>query len=292
MYYHKSVLLKEATDGLNLKYGIYVDGTYGGGGHTAEIAKAAQLVIAIDRDKEALTNPAPPNVKLIHGNFKDFAKILDGLGILKIDGMLLDLGMSFHQTNSPHRGFSYMRNAPLDMRMDTAEKLTAKDILHNYSLNDLVKIFKTYGQEPFARPIAKAIKKTPPDSTKELADLILNLTPKKFGLASVKRIFQAVRIEVNQELNIIESTVADAISRLNIGGRLCIITFHSLEDRIVKQSFKKLTNPCACPIEMPCICTEPSLVKIITKKPVLPREQEIKHNPGAKSAKLRIAERI
>ncbi|MCL1995420.1 MAG: 16S rRNA (cytosine(1402)-N(4))-methyltransferase RsmH [Defluviitaleaceae bacterium] len=299
MNFHTSVLLDECIKGLNIRQdGIYVDGTFGGGGHTTAIAPFANRVIAIDKDVQALERgTTAPNVTLVHGDFCQIADILQDLEIVKIDGVLLDLGISSHQIDTAARGFSYMKQAKLDMRMDTSREQTAYDVINGYTLHELTKIFKIYGEEPFARPIAKAIEKertkSPIETTTQLAHIVTEITPKKFGLVSVKRVFQAVRIEVNNELNILETTVNTATEHLNTGGRMCIITFHSLEDRIIKHAYNRLQNPCTCPRDFPhCVCGKKPQIKIITKRPILPTAKEIEANSRAKSAKLRIAEKI
>ncbi|MCL1935443.1 MAG: 16S rRNA (cytosine(1402)-N(4))-methyltransferase RsmH [Defluviitaleaceae bacterium] len=299
MDYHKSVLLNESINALNIKKNaIYVDGTFGGGGHTNAIAAIANFVVAIDQDEEAIKRAIPnEKIKLIHSNFSEIKKILHDLNIDKIDGMLLDLGVSSHQIDTDYRGFSYRKNGKLDMRMDRKQSLDAYEVINTYSKENLTKIFKIYGEEPFAPLIAKQIILNREikniETTNELQDIILNCVPKKFGLAPVKRIFQAVRIEVNRELEILEKTIYDIIDCLNVGGRLAIITFHSLEDRIVKKTFNDLSISCICPRDFPvCNCNTVQKVKILTKKPILPTNEEILLNSRAKSSKLRIVERL
>ena len=301
MEYHTSVLLRETVEGLNISSsGIYVDGTTGGGGHMKEIAKQAYRVIAIDRDTDALKEAARHNcnnVEFVHGNFSDVEIILKDKGIKEINGMVIDLGVSSFQLNNADRGFSYMQNGPLDMRMDKSQPLSAHIVVNNYSPEKLIEIIKVYGEEPFAKKIVRNIvehrNKKNIDTTKELFEIIENSVPKKFGLSPIKRVFQAIRIEVNNELGIIEETIQAAINQMAIGGRLCIITFHSLEDRIVKHAYNKLANPCTCPREFPmCICSLVPKVKVVSRKPILPKKEEMEVNSRSRSAKLRIAERI
>ena len=301
MEYHRTVLLEETVEGLAVKAeGTYVDGTTGGGGHMKEIAKKAHKVIAIDRDTDALKEASRhncENVEFVHGNFSDVATILDEKGIAYIDGMVIDLGVSSFQLNNAARGFSYMNNGPLDMRMDKTQPLSASVVVNHYPPEKLVEIIKVYGEEPFAKKIVRNIvdkrEQKTIETTAELFKIIEDSVPKKLGLSPVKRVFQAIRIEVNNELGIIEDTIKDAIDHMNKGGRLCIITFHSLEDRIVKHTFNKLANPCTCPREFPmCICGKEATVKVVSRKPILPTAEEMKVNSRSKSAKLRIAERV
>ena len=307
---HVPVLLEECIENLNIKKdGIYIDGTLGGAGHSGEIIKHLNengLLIGIDRDenaiKEATKVLADVNgkVKLIKDNFSNLKNILEDLEIEKFDGLLLDLGVSSYQLDEAGRGFSYMHDAPLDMRMDCSDSLTAKDIVNNYSARDLEGIIKDYGEERWAKRIAQFIVKlreggeiVPPH---QLVDIIKKAIPKGARLDGphpAKRTFQAIRIEVNNELDVIEGTIEAAVEKLNTGGRICIITFHSLEDRIVKNTFRTLANPCVCPKEFPiCQCNKKPTIKIITRKPIAPTEKELEINPRSRSAKLRVAEKI
>ena len=301
MEYHTSVLLHETVDGLNIQpTGTYVDGTTGGGGHMKEIAKQANKVIAIDRDTDALKEAAKHNcgnVSFVHGNFSDIEQILLEQNITDIQGMVIDLGVSSFQLNNAARGFSYMNNGPLDMRMDKTQPLSAHTVVNFYPPEKLVALIKLYGEEPFAKKIVRNLvaqrEKAPLETTRELFELIEKSVPKKLGLAPIKRVFQAIRIEVNNELGIIEDTIATAIKHMSVGGRLCIITFHSLEDRIVKHAFNKLANPCTCPREFPlCACGKLATVKVISRRPILPSQEEMAVNSRSRSAKLRIAERV
>lgn len=306
---HVSVLLDECINGLNIrKDGIYVDGTMGGAGHSSEIVKNLKkegTLIGVDQDTNALDASkkrleAYNNVKYIHSNFKNIKKVLAELNIEKVDGILLDLGVSSHQLDEAERGFSYMQNAPLDMRMNRKETFSAKDIINNYSKKELQKIIQDFGEEKWASRIADFIVKSREDkeieTTFELVDIIKAAVPasaRRDGPHPAKRTFQAIRIEVNKEIDILEKTILDCIDVLNPLGRLCIITFHSLEDRIVKNVFRRIENPCTCPPDFPiCICEKKKQIKIITRKPILPSSEELKENPRARSAKLRIAEKI
>lgn len=263
---HVPVLLEECIENLNIKKdGIYVDGTLGGAGHSGEIVKRLNrdgLLLGIDRDENAIEAAAKTlademcKVKLIRDNFSNLKYILEDLGIESFDGLLLDLGVSSHQLDNIERGFSYMHDAPLDMRMDNRNSLTARDVINDYSEEDLEKIIRNYGEERWAKRIAQFIVKFRMDeeiiTTYQLVDIIKKAIPKGArikGPHPAKRTFQAIRIEVNQELGIIEETIESAVERLNIGGRICVITFHSLEDRIVKNTFRSLANPCVCPQE-------------------------------------------
>lgn len=307
---HISVLLEECIENLNIKEnGIYVDGTLGGAGHSSEIAKRLGkdgLLIGIDQDENAIKAASEKlsnmmdRVKLVRDNFSNLSYILESLGILGFDGILLDLGVSSHQLDEAERGFSYMNDAPLDMRMDKRNILTAKDIVNNYSEQDLEDIIKSYGEEKWAKRIAQFIVKFRNDeeivTTHQLVDIIKRAIPKGAridGPHPAKRTFQAIRIEVNGELDIINNTIEAAVRKLNKGGRICIITFHSLEDRIVKNAFRSLSNPCTCPPEFPiCQCNKKPVVKIITRKPILPTDEELEINPRSRSAKLRVIEKI
>ena len=305
---HKPVLLEECIEGLNIKpNGIYVDGTLGGAGHSSQILeKLSQdgLLIGIDRDCEALASAKQKlasfkNVKYIHGNHDDIDIILENLKIPEVDGILLDLGVSSYQLDEKNRGFSYLGENILDMRMDKSQELTAKQVINTYSEEKLAKIIYEYGEEKFSRIIAKNIciqrAKKEITTTKELVDIIEKSIPysaKKDGHPA-KRTFQAIRIEVNNEIKPLYDTVLNSINVLKSGGRLCILTFHSLEDRAVKNAFTYSVGKCICPPGLPyCVCGVKSKGKIITKKPILPSEKEIEENSRSKSAKLRIFEKI
>lgn len=306
---HTSVLLEETIDGLNIKPdGIYVDGTVGAGGHSKEILKrlTSGKLICIDQDDEAL-NAAKENlkeylgkVKFIKKNFSQVGEVLEELNIEKIDGMILDLGVSSHQIDTAVRGFSYMKDGKLDMRMDKEKSLSAKKIINEYTQRDLERIFWNYGEEKMAKKIAANIIKRrnekPIESTLELSEIVENSIPQKFkkgrGHPS-KKIFQALRIEVNKELEVINEVIPKIVEKLKPKGRLCIITFHSLEDRIVKNKYKELSQGCICPKNFPlCVCKHKEKIKIINSKPICPSNDEILKNKRSKSAKLRIAERI
>lgn len=306
---HISVLLEECIEGLDIKPdGIYVDGTLGGAGHSKEIVKKLDkgFLIGIDQDTNAIAKatevlePYKENVKIVHDNFRNLKNVLWFLDVPKIDGVLLDLGVSSHQLDEGERGFSYHQNAKLDMRMNRECKKSAWDIVNTYSMEDLHRIIKDYGEEKWAKRIAEFIvnerEEKPIDTTFDLVEIIKKAVPKKFrqdGPHPAKRTFQAIRIEVNGELEIIKQTIIDAVERLNPGGRLCIITFHSLEDRIVKETFKYLNKECICPQEYPvCICDKKREVKIITRKPIVASKEELEVNLRSRSAKLRIAEKI
>lgn len=304
---HTPVLLNECIEGLKIKPdGIYVDGTLGGAGHSKEILKRLSskgLLIGIDRDEDAL-NAAKENlkefknVKYIHGNHDEICEILKKLEIKKVDGILLDLGVSSYQLDERNRGFSYMGDNSLDMRMDKQQKLTAKDVVNDYSEEELADIIFNYGEERFARNIARNICKAREEkqieTTAQLVDIIEKSIPKskqKDGHPA-KRTFQAIRIEVNNEIKPLYNTVLDSIKVLNEGGRLCIITFHSLEDRAVKNAYVEAQGKCTCPKELPyCVCGYKSFGKIINKKPIEACEKEKQENTRSKSAKLRIFER-
>lgn len=302
---HKSVLLYEAVDGLAIKEnGIYVDGTMGGAGHSSEIVKRIGkdgLLIGIDRDEEAICVAKErlkdyPNVKYVHDNHDNIQNILENLGIDGVDGILLDLGVSSYQLDERNRGFSYMGEAELDMRMDRSQKLTAKEVVNTYSEENLAKIFWEYGEEKFSRRIAKNICEARKDkeikTTMELVKIIEASVPRSQDGHPAKRTFQAIRIEVNDEISPLYDTVKNSINCLKPGGRLCIITFHSLEDRAVKNAYVDCAGKCTCPPGLPyCVCGAKSYGKIITRKPILPSEEEMKENSRSKSAKLRIFER-
>lgn len=303
---HKSVLLEETVSSLNVKPdGIYVDGTLGGGGHSLEICKRLSnqgRLIGIDQDEAAIKAATErlkdhkEKVTIIRSNYCDMKQRLCEIGIEKVDGIILDLGVSSYQLDHAQRGFTYRVDAPLDMRMDQRQSMTAKDIVNEYSEMELFRIIRDYGEDRFAKNIAKHIVRgrsvKPIETTEELTELIKNAIPAKVratGGHPAKRTFQAIRIELNKELEVLENTLDDMIDLLNEDGHLSIITFHSLEDRIVKSNFRKNENPCICPPEFPvCVCGRKSLGKVVTRKPILPSEQELQENSRAKSAKLRV----
>ena len=305
---HKSVLLNETIDGLNIKPdGIYVDGTLGGGGHAYEVCRRLGekgSIIGIDQDAAAIEAASArlkdfgEKVTIVRSNYCDMKSKLHELGIDKVDGIVLDLGVSSYQLDTAERGFSYREDAPLDMRMDTRQKMTARDIVNDYTEADLYRVIRDYGEDKFAKNIAKHIVQAravkPVETTAELSEIIRASIPMKFQKKSghpAKRTFQAIRIELNRELDVLRDSLDDMIDLLNPGGRLCIITFHSLEDRIVKSAFRKNENPCSCPPDFPvCVCGKKSKGSIITKKPILPSEEELEYNSRSKSAKLRIFE--
>ncbi len=304
---HKPVMLSECIEGLNIKpEGIYVDGTMGGAGHSIEIAKRLTnkgLLIGIDRDEEAICVAKKrlsmfSNIIFVHDNHDNIKKILENLNINQVDGILLDLGVSSYQLDERSRGFSYIGDGILDMRMDKSQTLTAKDIVNNYSQEELYEIIHEYGEEKFAKPIAKKIveyrKQKQIERTDELVKIIEKVLPKRKGEGHpAKRTFQAIRIEVNNEIKPLYNTVIDSIDLLKTGGRLCILTFHSLEDRAVKNAFVDSIGKCTCPPGLPyCMCGAKSKGKIITKKPILPKESELQENSRSKSAKLRIFEKV
>lgn len=305
---HKSVLLNETIDGLNIKPdGIYVDGTLGGGGHAYEVCRRLGekgSIVGIDQDAAAIEAASArlkdfgEKVTVVRSNYCDMKSKLHELGIDKVDGIVLDLGVSSYQLDTAERGFSYREDAPLDMRMDTRQKMTARDIVNDYTEADLYRVIRDYGEDKFAKNIAKHIVQAravkPVETTAELSEIIRASIPMKFQKKSghpAKRTFQAIRIELNRELDVLRDSLDDMIDLLNPGGRLCIITFHSLEDRIVKSAFRKNENPCTCPPDFPvCVCGKKSKGSIITKKPILPSEEELEYNSRSKSAKLRIFE--
>ena len=308
-FHHVSVLLNECIEGLNIKEnGIYVDGTLGGAGHSSEIVKRLKTgrLIGIDQDTDAINaatkrlEPYKDRVTLVHDNFSNVKAVFAQLGIEKADGFLLDIGVSSHQLDEAERGFSYMQDAPLDMRMNSESDFSAYNVVNEYSEDELNNVIFKYGEERWAKRIAQFIvearKQKPIETTFELVDIIKKAVPKgarKDGPHPAKRTFQAIRIEVNGELEILEKTIDDMTELLNPGGRLCIITFHSLEDRIGKNAFRKQENPCTCPPEFPvCVCGKKPLAKVITRKPILPSEEELEENHRSRSAKLRILERI
>ena len=304
---HKPVMLKECLDALNITDNkIYVDGTLGGAGHSYYILKKLNntgKLIGIDRDTEALSAASKrleefKNKILHHGNHDDIKEILKILNIDKVDGILLDLGVSSYQLDNGERGFSYMQDAMLDMRMNKDDSLSAFDVVNKYSENQLIDIFKTYGEERFAKKIANKIievrKQKQINTTLELVDIIKSCVKyNKNDGHPAKRVFQAIRIEVNNELGDLKRAMIDSVLSLNPKGRLVVITFHSLEDRIVKKAFEELEGRCSCPKDFPkCICNYTSYGKIITKKPIVSTEEELNENSRAKSAKLRVFERV
>lgn len=305
---HKSVLLDETIKYLNINpSGIYVDGTLGGGGHSYEVLRqlSSGQLIGIDQDSEAIIAAKKrliefkDKVNIVRSNYSDISLVLEELDIEKVDGIILDLGVSSHQIDTANRGFSYMENGPLDMRMDRRNKKQASDIVNKYSEDELYRIIRDYGEDRFARNIASSIVKKrstkPIETTYELNEAIEVVVPMKLraklGHPS-KKTFQAIRIELNEELEVLKNTIDTMIDHLNPNGRICIITFHSLEDRIVKTLFRTNENPCNCPADFPiCICGRKSKGKVITRKPVIPSDEEIKANRRAKSAKLRVFEK-
>lgn len=306
---HKSVLLEETVDGLNIKPdGIYVDGTLGGGGHAWEVCSRLNdkgSFIGIDQDAAAIEAASArlrdfgEKVTIVRSNYCDMKSQLQQLGIDKVDGIVLDLGVSSYQLDTAERGFSYRVDVPLDMRMDRRQSMTARDIVNDYSEMDLFRIIRDYGEDKFAKNIAKHIvlerAKGPIETTGQLTEIIRQSIPMKFQKNAghpAKRTFQAIRIELNRELEVLRDSLDTMIDLLNPGGRICIITFHSLEDRIVKSIFKRNENPCTCPSHFPvCVCGNVSKGKVITRKPILPSEEELEYNSRSKSAKLRIFER-
>lgn len=307
---HVPVLLEECIDGLNINPdGIYVDGTLGGAGHSSEICKRLSpngMLIGIDRDEEALRVSSKRLERFdckkafVHGNYSDIKNILRELDIEEIDGALLDLGVSSYQLDNPERGFSYMNDAALDMRMDRSEGMTAYDIVNEYSKDELYRIIKSYGEERWASRIAdfivKARREKPIETTFELVEIIKAAVPasaRRNGPHPAKRTFQAIRIEVNDELGGVKRAVDDFIDVLAPKGRLAIISFHSLEDRIVKDAYSERENPCVCPPEIPiCVCGKKPEIKKINKKPIVPSESQEDENPRARSAKLRVCEKL
>ncbi len=304
---HVSVLLDECIEGLNIREdGTYVDCTLGGAGHTKEILKQIKngKLIGIDQDMDALNNAKViledfPQVTLVHDNFENIKRILEREAPEGVDGILMDLGVSSYQLDQGERGFSYMQDAPLDMRMNREDHLSAYEIVNTYDEEALARIIRDYGEENWAKRIGKIIierrQAGPIKTTGELVDVIKSAIPAKArrdGPHPAKRTFQAIRIEVNRELSILRQTILDAVDGLAPEGRLAIITFHSLEDRIVKNTYRELMDPCDCPKSMPCICGKEPIVKVLTKKPILPSEEEITENPRSRSAKLRVLEKI
>lgn len=308
---HYSVLLNETIENLNIKPdGIYVDGTLGGGGHAYQVASRLSekgRLIGIDQDADAIAAAGErlkefgDKITIIRSNYANMKEELHRIGVEKVDGIVLDLGVSSFQLDTPERGFTYRdENAPLDMRMDDRQSLTAKDIVNGYSEMELYRIIRDYGEDKFAKNIAKHIvqerEKKPIETTGELTEIIRASIPMKVQVTGghpAKRTFQAIRIEVNKELEVLQNNLDDMIDLLNPGGRICIITFHSLEDRIVKTNFKRNENPCTCPSDFPvCVCGKKSKGKVVTRKPILPSEEELEVNSRSKSAKLRVFERV
>lgn len=306
---HKSILLNECMEGLSIKPdGVYVDGTLGGGGHSFHILERLNekgRLIGIDQDEDAIEAATKrlaqfeKQVTIVRDNYEHFQEILSALSISEVDGILLDLGVSSYQFDEADRGFSYRFDAPLDMRMDNRQDFTARDLINNYSETELYHIIRDYGEDKFAKNIAKHIvmerAKKPIETTGELAEIVSHAIPMKIRVAGghpAKRTFQAIRIALNRELDVLKDSLDGMMRSLKPGGRLCIITFHSLEDRIVKQCFKTAEDPCICPKDFPvCSCGRKSLGRVITRKAILPSESEQEENPRSKSAKLRIFER-
>lgn len=305
-FVHKPVLLEEVLEGLAIKQdGIYADGTMGGAGHGFRICErlgSNGRYIGIDQDEDAVKAGTErlrvfgSKVTVIRENYSDMVQALKGMGIGKVDGILLDLGVSSYQLDTAERGFSYRMDAPLDMRMDNRQELTAADVVNTYPESRLFHIIRDYGEDKFAKNIAKHIvaerAREPVLTTGRLAEIAGQSVPMKFkkrGGNPAKRTFQAIRIEVNHELSVLSGSIDGMIDILKPGGRICIITFHSLEDRIVKQAFRKAENPCTCPPDFPvCVCGNIPKGKVVSKKPVIPGEQEMEQNPRSRSAKLRI----
>ena len=306
---HVSVLLNECLEGLNIKEnGIYVDGTLGGAGHSSEILKRLSnegRLIGIDQDTDALKAAKErlkdySNVTFVHSNFSNIENVLNNLNIDGVDGILMDLGVSSYQLDEGERGFSYMKDAPLDMRMNRENDFSAYNVVNEYSEEDIYRIIRDYGEEKFAKRIASFIVENRQEknieTTLELVEIIKNAIPAKArreGPHPAKRTFQAIRIEVNSELSILNKTIEDGVEKLNKGGRMAIITFHSLEDRIVKNKFRDLAVSCRCPKEFPvCVCGEKAKVKIISRKAIEPTKEEVEVNPRSRSAKLRVIEKL
>lgn len=305
---HYSVMLRETIEYLNIKPdGIYLDGTLGGGGHAWEVCSRLRQghFFGIDQDDAAIAAAGrrlgafADRVTLIRDNYSNARAILRERGVEQVDGIVLDLGVSSYQLDTQERGFSYRYDSPLDMRMDRRQSLTAQDIVNSYSETELFHIIRDYGEDTFAKNIAKHIvrarEREPIETTGQLSEIIKAAIPAKMrtgGGHPAKRTFQAIRIECNHELEVLRDTLEDLVDMLSPGGRLCIITFHSLEDRIVKTAFRKAENPCVCPPEFPvCVCGRQSAGSVITKKPVLPDREELEENSRSKSAKLRVFEK-
>ncbi len=303
---HYSVMLRETVEGMNIKKGgVYVDCTFGGGGHSALILSmlGEGKLYGFDRDEDAIENArskfSDDRLVLINENFVNVESALAEKGVFKIDGAVIDLGISSYQVDNPQRGFSYRFDAPLDMRMDKRDSLTAYDVVNGYEKSELIRVFKEYGEERFSSLFASAIEKQreikPVETTLELCELIKKTAPCKKPsekIDCVKRIFQSIRIEVNNELKIIDKTLSTLMEMMVSGGRLSVISFHSLEDKIVKRAFKRFENPCECDSRYPCVCGKAPVGKMITKKPTLPCESELAENNRSHSAKLRICEKL
>lgn len=309
---HKSVLLDECIENLNIKKdGIYVDGTLGGAGHSSHIYPKLDengILIGLDQDSFAIETSSKRlkeiggkgKIVLINSNFRNIRELCLDIEIKEVDGVLLDIGVSSHQLDQPERGFSYQHDAPLDMRMDKTNELTAEIVVNEYEERRIKEVIRDYGEEKWAARVASFIVKEREvrriKTTYELVDIIKAAIPesaRRDGPHPAKRTFQAIRIEVNKELEVLKEVIEKAVSILSVGGRLCIITFHSLEDRIVKQEFMRLAKPCVCPNDFPvCVCGKKPEVKIITRKPILPSEAELLENPRARSAKLRVVQKI
>lgn len=308
-FQHKPVMLNEVIDSLKIRpEGTYVDGTLGGAGHSSQIARRLSgegRLFGFDQDAAAIEaatrrlEPYKDRVSIIRSNYSEMRERLSELGVRSADGILLDLGVSSYQLDDAQRGFSYRADAPLDMRMDQRQKLSAREVVNGYSIEELTKVIREYGEERFARNIAKHItaerEKKPIETTGELISIIKAAIPAKAregGGHPAKRTFQAIRIEVNRELDVLSDSLDGMIDLLADGGRICVITFHSLEDRIVKEAFRRNENPCTCPPEFPvCVCGKKSKGHVITRKPIIPSEEETEENPRSKSAKLRVFER-
>ncbi len=309
IFEHKSVLLYETVDSLNIKPdGIYVDGTLGGGGHAFEVASRLGengRLIGIDQDADAIKaaterlEPFKEKVTIVRSNYRNIREVLAGLGIQKVDGIYLDLGVSSYQLDTAERGFTYREDAPLDMRMDQRNEKTAADIVNDYTEMELFRVIRDYGEDKFAKNIAKHIVRARENSrietTDQLVEIIKAAIPAKMRMEGghpAKRTFQAIRIELNKELEVLTDSIDTMIDLLNPDGRLSIITFHSLEDRIVKLRFRDNENPCVCPPNLPvCVCGKKSKGKVITRKPIIPADEEIEENKRSKSSKLRVFER-
>lgn len=305
---HKSVLLEECIEGLDIKPdGIYVDGTLGGAGHASQVCKrlsAKGRFIGIDQDQDAIIAASErlgeyaDRTTIIRSNYCRMVTELEKIGVYQVDGILLDLGVSSYQLDNAERGFTYREDVPLDMRMDQRQAKTARDIVNEYSESELFRIIRDYGEDKFAKNIAKHIvmarRESPIETTGQLNEIIKRAIPMKIrakGGHPSKRTYQAIRIELNRELEVLRDSLDSMIDILGDGGRLCIITFHSLEDRIVKNIFRRNENPCTCPSNFPvCVCGKQSKGKVVTRKPILPSAEEMEENPRSKSAKLRIFE--